>query len=59
LHEFTEGEIAELYSKYHPLLEGLTQEEKEDFLVDLVSSGEISADKALAIAVGEGLVPGS
>jgi len=56
LREFTEEEIEELYAMYHPMLVGLTSEEKEDKLVDLVSDGTLSADKALVIAIKEGLI---
>lgn len=37
------------------MLEGLTNDEKEDRLVELVSNGELSADKALIISAKEGL----
>ncbi len=59
LREFTEEESNALYAKYHPMLEGLTNDQKEDKLVELVSDGEISADKALVIASREGLDVGS
>ena len=55
LHEYSEQEKEELYAQYLPLLEGLTNEEKEDKLIDLVSEGELTADKALIIAIKEGL----
>ena len=55
LSEYSEQEKEELYVKYHPLLEGLTNEEKEDKLIDLVGEGELTADKALIIAIKEGL----
>ena len=53
---FTEKEIEGLYAKYHPLMEGLSIGQKEDKLVDLVASGEISADVALALSIKEEIV---
>ena len=37
------------------MLEGLTNEEKEDKLVEMVSNGLLTVDKALVIAIKEGL----
>ena len=44
-----------LYQQSHPLFEGLTLEEKEDKLVEMVSSGELTADQALILAIKESL----
>ena len=55
LREFSDQEIDVLYSKYHPLLEGLSNEEKEDNLVELVTNREITVDQALVLSIREGL----
>jgi len=56
LHEFTSEELEVIYAEYLPMLEGLTNIEKEDKLVELVSLGILSADKALAVAIRAGLI---
>jgi len=55
LTAFTDSEIEDMYIKYHPVLAGLTNVEKEDKIVDLVSKGELSTDKALVLSIKEGL----
>ena len=59
IDEYEEGELEALYAKYGPILEGLTNIEKEDKLIDLVAIGELAADRALKIAIHEGLIIGS
>jgi hypothetical protein len=43
----------ELYEKYSPMMVGKTQEEKENYLIELVSKGELTADQALMLAIRE------
>jgi hypothetical protein len=42
-----------LYEKYGPRMVNKTHEEKENYLIDLVSKGEITADQALMLAIRE------
>jgi len=56
LNNFSEEELNELCDKYLPQMNGLTSEEKEDKLVELVSNGEISAEIALALSIKEGIL---
>ncbi|MHA1469139.1 MAG: hypothetical protein ACTSSP_01110 [Candidatus Asgardarchaeia archaeon] len=55
MRKYTEEEMEALYQQYHPLFVGLTTEEKEDKLVEMVSAGELSADQALILAIKESL----
>jgi polyhydroxyalkanoate synthesis regulator phasin len=55
LDDFDELEIEAVRNKYGPALEGLTNEEKEELIIDMVCSGEISADEAVILVTSEGL----
>ncbi len=56
LVDISEEEKNNIYSEYCPLLEGMTDAEKEDKIVEWASEGVISADVALVIAIKEGLI---
>jgi hypothetical protein len=45
--------LEQLYAKYGPLMSDKTQEQKEDYLIELVFKGELTADQALMLAIRE------
>ena len=47
--------MAAFYAEFIDKLVGLTEEEKEAYLIELVVKGELSADEALIIASKEGM----
>lgn len=53
--ELSEEEINILYDKYKNNLEILPKEEQEDYLINLVEKGEISADEAISLALKLGI----
>jgi hypothetical protein len=52
----SEEEAKSIIRKYSPKMKGMSYSEKEDFLVEKVIKGEISADEAIVLAVNEGLI---
>ena len=51
----TEEELRILIEKYQPQMIGMSNEEKEEFLINLVIIGELNADEALSLAQYENL----
>jgi polyhydroxyalkanoate synthesis regulator phasin len=54
-YDFDEDEFAALIEEYKDQFKGLTDEQKEELLIELVTTGEITADEAVALAISEGL----
>jgi hypothetical protein len=55
LKEYSEEEIEELVSRFAAGMGGMSGTEKEDYLIDLVGRGVITADQAIILAMREGL----